>query len=176
MMKLTFRDLKLRGANLYGANLRGADLRGADLRGADLYGADLYGADLHGADLHGANLRGANLRGANLRGADLYGADLRGANLRGADLRGADLRGAKYGDDTFVSLVAKVSRLDGYDFLAFALEGGGLKIMAGCRWYTPAEFRAHIEREYPGTAKAKETGQILDFIDARAEAQGIATS
>ena len=152
-IQLTFFDLTLREANLRRADLHGADLRGADLRGADLYGA---------------NLRGADLRGADLRGADLYGA-----NLYGADLYGANLYGAKYGDDKIVCLVACALRLDGYQFFAFQLSVGGVKIMAGCRWFTPAEYRAHVAAEYPDTNKATETGRILDLIEGRMRDLGI---
>jgi len=174
-----------------GANLRGADLHGADLHGADLHGADLYDADLRSANLRGANLRGANLydadlrsanlRGANLRSADLYGANLRGADLRGADLHGADLQGADlhgadlYGADDAKQiaekLVASVTRSDGYEFFTFTLQNGEPHILAGCRWFTIAEFRAHAEETYPGTAKQVETNQILDFLTLRLAAQ-----
>jgi hypothetical protein len=58
--------------------------------------------------------------------------------------------------------------MDGYSFLAFELETGGVKIKAGCRWFTPPEYRAHVADEYPGTDKAVETRAILDFIEARA--------
>ena len=169
----------LGGADLYGADLRGADLRGADLyganlRGADLRGADLYGADLRGADLYGADLRGADLGGADLRGADLYGANLRGANLGGADLYGADLRGADLGEGEKIErLVARLDRSDGYQFIAFALEGGGVKIKAGCRWMTPADYREHVADEYPGTDKAAETLAIITFIETRIQQLGI---
>ena len=131
-------------------------------------GADLRDADLSGADLRGADLRAADLRGADLRGADLSDADLRDADLRGADLRGADLRGEK-----IIRILASANRLDGYTFYAFELEAGGVKISAGCRWFTVAEFRAHILAEYPDTDKARETGDILDFIEARCRSLGI---
>jgi hypothetical protein len=121
----------------------------------------------------GADLRGAVLRGADLTGADLRGADLRGADLRGADLRGADLRGAVLTGEKISRLIACVDRLDGYTFYAFELQSGGVKIRAGCRWFTPAEYRAHIAAGYPDTDKAKETGRILDLIEGRAEDLGI---
>jgi hypothetical protein len=40
--------------------------------------------------------------------------------------------------------------------------------MAGCRWFTDAEFRAHVAVEYPDTPKAVETLAILDYIATRA--------
>ncbi|MCA6230049.1 MAG: pentapeptide repeat-containing protein [Phenylobacterium sp.] len=144
------------GGTLSGANLRGANLRGADLRGADLSGANLGGADLSGADLRRANLRGANLRGADLRGAD----------LRGADLSGANLSGAKYVDDTIAAYVTAADRRD-YEFLLFHIADGSHKVMAGCRWFTIPDYRAHVAAEYPGTAKARETLDILDYFERR---------
>ena len=112
--------------------------------------------------------------GANLSGAYLSGANLRGAYLSGANLSGADLRGALVHGEKITRLLAACNRLDGYTFYAFALEAGGVKIVAGCRWFTVAEFRAHIAKEYPGTPKATETGDILDFIEARCRAQSVA--
>ena len=152
-----------------GLAVRAAVKSGANLYGADLYGADLYGADLYGADLSGANLSGADLTGANLTGANLTGANLTRANLTRADLTGADLYGAK-----IAGLIARADRMDGYQFIALELEGGGFKIVAGCRWFTLPEFRAHTDAEYPGTDKHRETNDILDFIEARAKALGVA--
>ncbi len=130
--------------------------------------ADLSEADLRGADLSGADLYGANLRGANLRGAYLRGAELTRANLTGASLTGATLTGAKIHNDTLSSLLTRAGRSDGYEFLAFRLEDGSTKIMAGCRWLTPEEYREHVETEYPGTDKARETLDIIEFIERRA--------
>jgi hypothetical protein len=135
----------------------------ADLRGAYLRGTNLSDANLSGADLRGAYLRGANLRGANLRGADLSGAYLSGAYLSGADLSGADLSGEKV-----IRTFASLDRSDGYQFRAFALEAGGVKIQAGCRWFTPEEYRAHVAAKYPDTDRAAETLLIIGFIEARA--------
>jgi hypothetical protein len=157
------------GADLRDADLSGAVLRGAVLRDAVLRDADLSGADLRDADLSGAVLRGADLSDADLRDADLSGAVLRGAVLRDAVLRDADLSGAK-----ITRILASANRGDGYTFYAFELEAGGVKIKAGCRWFTVSEFRAHILAKYPDTDKATETGDILDFIEARCRALGVA--
>ena len=154
----------LRGADLRWADLRGADLRGAYLRGADLRGADLSEADLSEADLLGAYLSEADLRGAYLREADLSGAYLRGAYLRGADLRGADLRGA----DRIDRLLASAQRLDGHTFNAWRLTDGRVMIVAGCRYFTPDQFRAHVGAEYPDTPKAVETLSIIEHIERMA--------
>ena len=131
---------------------------GAVLRDADLSGADLRDADLRGADLRGADLRGAVLRDAVLRGADLSGADLSGAVLRGAVLSG----------DKLVKWIAEARRGDGYSFIALLTERNGVKIKAGCRWFTEAEFRAHVAANYLGTDKATETLAILDYLAVRA--------
>jgi uncharacterized protein YjbI with pentapeptide repeats len=152
----------------------GLAVRAAYASGADLRGVDLSDAVLSGAVLSGVVLRGADLRGADLRRADLRGADLRGAVLRGADLSGAVLRGAVLRGEEITRILASVDRTDGYTFYAFELEAGGVKISAGCRWFTVAEFRAHILAEYPDTAKATETGDILDFIEARCRALDVA--
>jgi hypothetical protein len=149
-----------------GGTLRRADLRGANLRGANLRGADLGGADLRSADLSGANLRGADLGGADLRSADLSGANLRSADLSGANLVRADLRGAKYGDDTLAAYVTSADRRD-YEFLLFHIADGSHKVMAGCRWMTIPDYRAHVAAEYPGTDKARETLDILDYFERR---------
>jgi len=124
------------------------------------------GGTLSGANLRGANLRGANLWGADLRGADLRGADLRGANLWGADLRGADLSGADLVGDTLAAYVTSADRRD-YEFRLFRLADGSHKVMAGCRWMTILDYRAHVAAEYPGTAKARETLDILDYFERR---------
>jgi hypothetical protein len=178
------------GADLSGANLIGADLRGAYLRGADLSGAVLSGANLRDAVLIDANLIGAVLIDANLSGAGLIDANLRDAvlidanlsdanliravlidaNLRGAGLRGANLSGAKYREDTLAAGIAAAERMDGYTFHLFRLENGSHKIMAGCRWLKINEYRAHVAAEYPDTDKARETLDILDFLERRAGA------
>jgi hypothetical protein len=95
--------------------------------------------------------------------------------LRGAYLRGADLTGAYLTGEKIARLVGQAERLtpgDQYTFYAFELEVGGVKVHAGCRWFTIPEFRAHVAREYPGTDKAEETLAILDFIERRAVAVG----
>ena len=129
------------------------------LRGADLSGASLRGAILTWADLSRANLRGANLGGANLGGAYLDGANLRGANLRGATIEA----------DRLHRLLARATRLHGFEFFLFALQEGLPKIKAGCRWMTISEYRDHVAKEYPDTDKAQETLDILNFFEARAQ-------
>ena len=167
-------------ANLAGANLRGAYLAGAYLARANLADANLAGANLAGAYLADANLAGAYLARANLAGAylaraNLADANLADANLARANLARANLAGAKVHGETITRVVARVQReIDPYTFVAFELEDGSLKVMAGCRWFTLAEFRAHVADEYPGTPKAEETLAILDFIEARAKSLGVA--
>jgi hypothetical protein len=117
---------------------------------------------------------GADLSGANLSGANLSRADLTRANLSGVDLSGADLSWAKIKGEPVTRCFARIVRDDGYGFLAFTLESGGVKIMAGCRWFTVAEFRAHVAAEYPGSEKATETLWIIDTIERRASDLGIA--
>ena len=108
---------------------------------------------------------------ADLAGADLAGADLAGANLARANLARALIKG-----EVVARLFASVQRLeDPYTFHAFELEVGGVKIMAGCRWFTLSEFTDHVAAEYPDTSKAAETLAILDFIATRAKSLGITT-
>ena len=115
----------------------------------------------------------AHEAGANLAGAYLAGANLAGANLARADLAGANLAGATIKDDKIKRVIARITRLDGYEFIAFELEAGGLKIMAGCRWFALAEYVAHVAAEYPDTDKATETLLILDFCEDRARHMGV---
>ena len=113
---------------------------------------------------------------ANLAGADLARAYLARANLAGANLAGANLAEALIKDEVVARLFASVQRLeDPYTFHAFELEVGGVKIMAGCRWFTLSEFTDHVAAEYPDTSKAAETLAILDFIATRAKSLGITT-
>ena len=158
-------------ADLAGADLTGAYLAGADLAGADLAGADLTGANLAGADLARADLAGADLTGADLAGANLAGANLARANLAGADLAGANLARAEIRGETVTRIVGQAVRLtpgDQYTFTAFEMEAGGVKVLAGCRWFTIPEFRAHVASHYPDADKAADTLEILDYLERRA--------
>ncbi|WP_332690037.1 pentapeptide repeat-containing protein [Devosia sp.] len=116
----------------------------------------------------GLAVRAAIKESADLTSADLTSADLTSANLRYANLTSANLFGEKV-----ERLIASAQRSDGYTFFGLQMQAGGVKIMAGCRWFTPAEFRAHVASQYPDTDKAKETGRILDLIEGRADDLGI---
>ena len=108
---------------------------------------------------------------ANLSGADLTGADLAGAYLTRADLTRANLSGAYLKGEPVKRLLAQAERLtpgDAYTFRAWVVEAGGTMIEAGCRWFTIPNFRAHVAAEYPGTDKADDTLEILDYIERRA--------
>ena len=114
---------------------------------------------------------GADLTGASLTGADLAGANLTGAYLTGADLTGADLTGAKIRDETVTRIVGQAVRLtpgDQYTFTAFEMEAGGVKVLAGCRWFGLDEYRLHVAAEYADTDKAADTLEILDYLERRA--------
>ena len=99
------------------------------------------------------------------------GANLCGAGLSGANLCDADLRGANDAKQIVEKMVANALRSDGYDFTLFTLQNGEPHVLAGCRWFTIAAFRAHTNENYPGTPKHVETNQILDFLAARLAAQ-----
>lgn len=88
---------------------------------------------------------GVNLRGANLRGADLSGADLSGANLIDA---GQDRRG--------------------YRFVAVSHDDG-IRIAAGCRWFTLAEARKHWKTNAEALAKVEMIAAEAARRDWRAE-------
>jgi len=90
------------------------------------------------------------------------------ANLARANLSGAYLAGAKIGGDTIARVIAIAHRLDGYAFTAFKLDTGAVKIKAGCRYFTPAEFREHVAQSYPDTPKAVETLSIIEHIERMA--------
>ena len=118
-----------------------------------------------------ANLAGANLAGADLARANLARADLAGANLAGADLAGANLAGAEIRGETVTRIVGQAVRLtagDQYTFTAFEMEAGGVKVLAGCRWFGLDEYRLHVAAEYPDTDKAADTLEILDYLERRA--------
>lgn len=127
-----------------------------------------------GLAVKAALANGADLRGADLRGANLSGAYLTGANLTGANLSGANLSGARVRNEPIEHLITQVNRqLDPYVFMAFRMQDQGVKVLAGCRWFTVSEFREHVAKEYPGTPKAVETLDILDFIELRANREAV---
>jgi hypothetical protein len=112
-----------------------------------------------GANLAGAYLADANLAGAILAGANLAGAYLAGAYLAGADLAGANLAGAK-------------SLLDcgtphGWRIAAVAHEDG-IRIAAGCRWFT---FAAAVEH-WRGRDDRRLMPPLLAYIKAAVELNG----
>ena len=124
-------------------------------------GDEIYAAD---AD----SLRAVVVQCVRELGIGLTDADLRGADLRGADLTGAVLTDAAVLTEvTIACLLARATRLDGYEFRLFALDSGTHLIIAGCRRLTVEQYRAHVAAEYPGSAKASETFDILDFFAAR---------
>ena len=173
------RGADLSSANLSSANLSGADLSSAYLSGANLRRANLGGAYLRGADLSGAYLRDANLRGANLGGADLGGADLRDANLRDANLGGANLGGAYLGGAYLwganlggLTLLARATRSDGFEYFAWTSILGGMVITAGCRTWIGKDAiqqaRAHCQTKTAERCR-KEALSIVDHIERMAE-------
>jgi len=118
---------------------------------------------LQEANLRGADLRGANLRGADLWGANLRGTNLRGTNLRGTNLRGADLRGAR-------GILTLGPSITGRTWVV-ARHEDGVRILAGCKYFTLAEARKHWGRdwsnEYDHTKRSilAERNAYLDLIE-----------
>jgi uncharacterized protein YjbI with pentapeptide repeats len=136
---------------------------------ANLSGANLREANLSGANLREANLSGANLIAADLRWTDLRWTDLRGANLRGTDLRGANLRGVK--NQIYIG-----QRSDGYQFFArHDKEKSAWVISAGCRYFTPDEYRTHTVT-YGCETKRSETLAMIDFAEVQIKIRGIVGS
>ena len=128
---------------------------GVSLAGANLGGACLAGANLGGANLGGASLAGADLTGANLGRAYLADAKLAGANLGRADLAGAYLAGA--------TLIDAGQESRGYRFVGVPTDG--VRILAGCRWFTVTEAREHWRGNPEALAKAS-------LIEAEAARRG----
>jgi uncharacterized protein YjbI with pentapeptide repeats len=164
-------DSNLSWANLSGANLSGANLSGADLSRADLFDSNLSWADLSEADLSWANLFDSNLSRADLSGADLTGANLSRANLfdsnlSWANLSGANLSGAK--NQIYIG-----QRSDGYQFFArHDKEKSAWIISAGCRYFTPDEYRTHAQKYNCGTKRA-ETLAMIDFAEIQIKIRGV---
>ncbi len=48
------------------------------------------------------------------------------------------------------------------------MEAGGVKVLAGCRWFGLDEYRLHVAAEYADTDKAADTLEILDYLERRA--------
>jgi len=106
------------------------------------------------------SLEGANLVDVNLRGADLRGAYLRDADLGGTDLRNAYLMRANLID------AGQDSR--GYRFVGVPTDG--LRIAAGCRWFTLNEAQEHWANSPDALAR-------VELIAAEARRRGwIATN
>jgi hypothetical protein len=105
-----------------------------------------------GANLAGANLVSANLSGANLASANLYGANLASANLGG------------------LTLIARVTRADGYEYFAWTSILGGMVIKAGCRQWvgeTAIEKARNHCRTITADKYRQEALDIIDYIEKR---------
>ena len=136
----------------------GVSLAGANLAGANLARANLAGANLGRANLAAAILTDANLDVADLADAKLAGAILTDANLAGANLAGADLAGA--------TLIDAGQESRGYRFVGVPTDG--VRILAGCRWFTVTKAREHWSGNPEALAKAS-------LIEAEAARRGWAS-
>ncbi len=103
----------------------------------------------------------------DLRGADLDGAYLDGADLRGADLEGADLHGA-YLAHTILIDAGQDHR--GYRFVGVPAKEG-LRILAGCRWFSECEAVVHWTKAENLEALAKVRSIVAEH-NRRQEAAG----
>jgi hypothetical protein len=103
---------------------------------------------------------------ADLSGANLSWANLSGANLSGANLSGANLSGAK--NQIYIG-----QRSDGYQFFArHDKEKSAWIISAGCRYFTPNEYRTHAQKYNCGTKRA-ETLALIDFAEIQIKIRGV---
>ena len=91
-------------------------------------------------------------------------ANLTGANLTMANLTWADLTGAK-------GFIYISQRSDGYQFFATYRDDKWM-IQAGCRLFTPAEYRLHT-KTYSCDKKRAETLLLIDFAEAMIAQRGI---
>jgi len=105
-----------------------------------------------------------------LNWAQLDSVDITGADFHGTTFSSSTLWGAKKDGDRLAERITEAMRRDGFAFRLFRLKDGSHKVMAGCRWFTIPEYRLHVAAEYPGTDKARETLDILDFFERRAGA------
>ena len=129
---------------------------------------DLSGSDLSRLDLRWSNLSRLDLSRSDLSGSNLRKSNLSGSNLSGSNLSGSDLSDTKYNNDIISHIVARATRLDGYEFFAFATDNG-IKIKAGCKYLSIKEAKAHVAKNYPNTPKAIETLSIIRHIESMAK-------
>lgn len=67
-----------------------------------------------------------------------------------------------YGD----AQISGIRRTDGHTFCFVRDKDGGMRVIAGCRYFTMAEAREHWEQTRGGTPLGDETMAILDCLEA----------
>ena len=71
--------------------------------------------------------------------------------------------------DVRISLTPpRAPRSDGYDFVVVPDSSGTLRVLAGCRYFTFEEARAHWTETRSDTLIGEETMDILDYLEIRA--------
>lgn len=143
------------------------DFKFANLFHADLSGARLSGADLSWSKLFDSDLSEADLSKSRLFGADLSHADLSEANLSWAKLEGANLDDNEYLIDLGIELDRAYRRV-----IFTGHTNGEPRIMAGCRYFTFAEARAHWgSPDYPYRERGDEYLALIDIAEKMMEAK-----
>jgi hypothetical protein len=94
------------------------------------------------------------------------GKPVRGRPVRGKPVRGKPVSGAK--NQIYIG-----QRSDGYQFFArHDKEKSAWIISAGCRYFTPNEYRTHAQKYNCGTKRA-ETLALIDFAEIQIKIRGV---
>ena len=77
-----------------------------------------------------------------------------------------------YGDARVEVRISVATRSDGYTFLITPIDGGEVRIIAGCRYFTIAEARDHWTKTRVGTRLGDESLAIVDHLERVAQIRG----
>jgi hypothetical protein len=69
-----------------------------------------------------------------------------------------------FGDAEISKTPPRVTRTDGYDFVAVPCVDGEIRVIAGCRYFTFKEAKAHWKSTRGGTELGEETMGILKYL------------
>jgi hypothetical protein len=148
--------------NLYGARLGGSYRKAREVVAQRRWWRT--GKPVRGKPVMGKPVMGKPVRGKPVRGKPVSGR-LR-MRLSWANLSGANLSGAK--NQIYIG-----QRSDGYQFFArHDKEKSAWIISAGCRYFTPNEYRTHAQKYNCGTKRA-ETLALIDFAEIQIKIRGV---
>lgn len=142
-------EIDMSGTNLYGANMTGANMRNANMRESNMAAANMTGAIMTGA-----NMRNANMTAANMTAVNLFGANMTGANMHNVCMREVHVCG--------IPILAVLMLREDYTF--FVCADGFIR--AGCRTFTPAEYRLHVATYPEGDARRGPTLTMIAIAEA----------